>query len=104
MPGLQAFAGRNRGDDQGDERVCPGPADGGVEQQPGEQDRGQVSADLGLGGVGADGRRAELAATLRLARTSSGITSREATARAIPTGLGSAWPSLSRLRTVSTPT
>jgi hypothetical protein len=54
--------GGDDGDNEADERVGPGPPEGGIEQEPGEQDRGQVGAQLGLGGIGAHGCGAELAA------------------------------------------
>ena len=67
-PGLAAFLDGDGGDDQGGDRVGPGPAEQAVEEQPDQQHRRQVGAEQGLLGVGDGRQRAELApgAALRL--------------------------------------
>jgi hypothetical protein len=60
-PGLAAFLDGDDGNDQGGERIGPGPAEGAVERQPYQQHRRQVDAEQGLLGVGDRAGGAELA-------------------------------------------
>lgn len=52
-----AFPDGDGGDDEGGDRVGPGPAEGGVEDQPEQEDGGEAGAQQGLLGIrdGADG-------------------------------------------------
>ena len=53
-PRLSSFPQRQRGDDEARCGVGPPPVDGGVEEESGEEHRGQVGAEHGLCGVGED--------------------------------------------------
>jgi zinc/manganese transport system permease protein len=59
-PRLATLPHRHSGDGQGRDRVGPGPAEQAVEQQPDEQDAGQVAAQECLLGVGDGTARTEL--------------------------------------------
>ena len=82
--------GGDPGDDQTCQRVCPVPAQGGVEHEPHQQDRREVGAQEGLLGVRDDARRLtplfwRLRSPLRDDRSSTRVVSCEPTrARAPP--------------------
>jgi Cu2+-exporting ATPase len=58
-PGITALRDRDHGDDEGYDRVGPGPTEQRVEQQPDQQDAGQVSAQQGLLGIRDDTGRSQ---------------------------------------------
>jgi hypothetical protein len=51
-PGLETLSDGKRSDPDSCQWICPPPAHGGVQDQPGEQDRRQVGAEQHLGRVG----------------------------------------------------
>lgn len=85
-PGFAAFLDGSGGSDEGGNGVGPPPAEEAVEQQPGEQHRGQVGAQQRLLGIGDRAGRAELppGAALGVGRR-TGITTSETAASTMPT-------------------
>lgn len=53
-PRLESFAGGDAGDDQPGDRVGPPPPEEAVNEQAGQEHRGQIRAEQGLFGVGHD--------------------------------------------------
>jgi hypothetical protein len=88
-PGLETLSGGKRGDPDRCQWICPPPAHGGIQDQPGEQDRRQIGAEQSLGRVGMRVRLSIARPTRRFIRPRTGITNeRDRCERNPDVGLG----------------
>ena len=103
LPGPPAFCDGNGGDDQGDDRVSPGPAEQAVEHQSEQQHPGEEHSKVCLESATALAEPSSRPAR-RWAYDRNGMTSSDTAASTMPTVEGAASAAPKRLRSASTVT